>query len=93
MLSLIETARPDPCPAPFNLAAYVLGQADAMPDKIALQILRTTGAERWSYSRLKAAVLGVSGGLAALRLPAGSRVLLRLGNGVEFPLTAMIGTG
>lgn len=86
MLSVIETARPDPCPAPFNLAAYVLGQADAMPDKIALQILRTTGAERWSYSRLKAAVLGVSGGLAALRLPAGSRVLLRLGNGVEFPL-------
>jgi acyl-coenzyme A synthetase/AMP-(fatty) acid ligase len=86
MLSLIETARPDPCPAPFNLAAYVLRQAEVMPDKIALQILRTSGAERWSYARLKASVLGVSGGLAALGLPAGARVLLRLGNGVEFPL-------
>jgi len=86
MLSLTETMRPAPCPVPFNLAAYVLAQADVVPDKIALQILRPTGAERWSYARLRNAVLGVSHGLASLGLPLGARVLLRLGNGVEFPL-------
>lgn len=86
MLSLTETTRPAPCPTPFNLAAYVLAHADIVPDKIALQILRRTGAERWSYARLRGAVLGVSHGLASMGLPEGGRVLLRLGNGVEFPL-------
>ena len=46
-----------PCPAPFNLARHVLeASAARLPDKSALQILRPTGAERWSYARLEAAV-------------------------------------
>ena len=49
-------------PARFSLAAHVLAKAAAQPDKIALQILRLNGAERWSYGRLEAAVRGVATG-------------------------------
>lgn len=86
MLSLFDDQAPAPCPAPFNLAAYVLGRASAQPDKIALAVVKPSGAERWSYGRLEQAVRGVAGGLAALGLPQGAPVLLRLGNTVDFPL-------
>ena len=52
-----------PCPAPFNLAAHVLARANDDPDKIALAVLGPARAERWSYGRLKAAVLGTATGL------------------------------
>src|SRR5690606_4773332 len=42
--------------------------------------------ERWSYGRLAAAVQGVATGLAREGLRPGDRILLRLGNGVAFPL-------
>lgn len=75
-------------PDRFNLAAYVLEDSAArLPDKIALQILKLSGAERWSYARLIAAVQGVASGLTALGLPPQARILLRLGNQVEFALT------
>jgi acyl-coenzyme A synthetase/AMP-(fatty) acid ligase len=86
MLSVIDTGAFPPCPAPFNLAAYVLAAGTASPDRIALQILRASGAERWSYGRLSEAVQGVAGGLLARGLRPGDRLLLRLGNGVSFPL-------
>ncbi|SUZ30662.1 Benzoate--CoA ligase [Roseibaca ekhonensis] len=76
----------DNCPAPFNMAAYVLAAGALTPDKIALEILRASGAERWSFARLESAVRGTGTGLAALGLPPGARVLLRLGNSVDFPL-------
>ncbi len=76
-----------PCPAPFNLARHVLGASAArLPDKIALQVLRPTGAERWSYARLEAAVRGCGAGLLAAGLQPGERVLMRVGNGVAFPV-------
>lgn len=76
-----------PCPAPFNLARHVLGESAArLPDKIALQVLRQTGAERWSYARLEAAVRGCGTGLLARGLEPGDRVLMRVGNGVAFPV-------
>ncbi|MEY4983707.1 MAG: hypothetical protein RIR62_1973, partial [Pseudomonadota bacterium] len=75
-----------PCPAPFNLAAHVLRRADELADKSALQIVRPTGAERWSYGRLQAAVRGCGTGLLALGLQRGDRVLMRVGNTVEFPV-------
>lgn len=75
-----------PCPAPFNLAAYVLGRASAQPDKIALQVVGPARAERWSYGRLEGAVRGVARGLADRGIEPGGRVLLRIGNRVEFPL-------
>ena len=86
MLSEIRTLAGPACPAPFNLAAYVLAAGAATPEKIALQILTPAGDELWSYARLTAAVLGVAAGLAGLGLAPGSRVLLRLGNDVTFPL-------
>ena len=86
MLSLSPDPSPIRLPAPFNLAAHVLSRAEALGDKIALQVLRPTGAERWSYARLERAVRGVATGLADRGLAPGDRVLLRLGNGVEFPL-------
>ncbi len=86
MLSVTDSASLAPCPAPFNLAHYVLAAAQSRPDHIALQIVRPAGTERWSYARLDAAVRGVATGLLARGLGPGDRVLLRLGNGVSFPL-------
>lgn len=86
MLSVTDPGPRDPCPAPFNLAAHVLAAGGAQPDRIALQILRPTGAERWSYARLIAAVRGAATGLLALGLVPGDRVLLRLGNTPDFPV-------
>ena len=76
----------DPCPAPFNLAGYVLAAGRRTPDKIALALLGPTRSERWSYARLIRAVEGMAGGLRAAGLTPGDRVLLRLGNTPAFPV-------
>ena len=68
------------------MAEYVLEAGEAQPEKIALQILRPTGAERWSYARLTGAVRGIGTGLLRAGLVPGDRLLMRLGNNVEFPL-------
>ncbi|MGC9418231.1 MAG: class I adenylate-forming enzyme family protein [Rhodovulum sp.] len=86
MQALFDEGAPPSCPAPFNLAAYVLAPAAAHPEKVALAVIGPHGAERWSYARLEAAVRGLAAGLAGMGLPPGARVLLRLGNGVEFPI-------
>ncbi|MEQ8896547.1 MAG: class I adenylate-forming enzyme family protein [Roseovarius sp.] len=86
MLSQTTSAAFAPCPAPFNLAAHVLRHADATPDKVALAVLGLSGAERWSYAKLKSAVLGTGAGLLQAGLTPGDRVLMRLGNTVEFPI-------
>lgn len=84
--SLHDIGAPPPCPAPFNLAAHALAMAEAQPDRIALQIVRPDGAERWSYGRLSGAVCGIGAGFLGLGLRPGDRVLMRLGNTVDFPL-------
>jgi len=76
-------------PAPdarFNLAAHVLAAGDDRPDATALEILGPGGAECWSYRQLIAAVRGTATGLLDMGLRPGDRILLRLGNSVEFPL-------
>ena len=75
-----------PCPAPFNLARYVLAAGRATPDKVALAILGPSRAERWRFADLEAAVLGMAGGLRARGLAPGDRVLLRLDNTPDFPV-------
>jgi len=75
-----------PCPAPFNLAAHVLAAAGQTPDRIALAIVGASGAERWSFAALEGAARGIGSGLLAQGLHPGDRVLLRLGNTVDFPL-------
>lgn len=86
MLSVVNTGPSPPCPAPFNLAAHVLAPATQTPEKIALAVLGSAGAERWSFGRLSEAVLGVAGALERKGHSPGARVLLRLGNTVEFPI-------
>jgi len=74
------------CPAPFNLADYVLSAGRATPDKTALAVLHADRADSLSFARLEKAVLGLAGGLRAQGLRPGDRVLLRLGNTPEFPV-------
>ena len=76
----------DSAPDPFNLAGYVLEAGRQDPEKIALVVTGVSQAERWSYGRLTRAVQGMAGALKAEGIRAGDRILLRLGNTVEFPV-------
>ncbi|WP_068115125.1 class I adenylate-forming enzyme family protein [Tropicimonas marinistellae] len=78
---------PVPPPLSFNMAAHVLARADAQPDKTALAIVSPARASRWRYGALAQAVEGIAAGLLATGLSPGDRLLMRLGNEVEFPLT------
>ncbi|GAB4390030.1 class I adenylate-forming enzyme family protein [Albidovulum sp.] len=86
MRALVASEPPPPCPDGFNLAAHVLREAERLADKTALAVLRPGGAERWSYGRLAGAVRGVATGLLQAGLEPGDRLMMRLDNGVAFPL-------
>ncbi len=86
MDALFDDGPAPPCPAPFNLAAHVLARAAQTPDKVALAVIGMTGADRWSFGRLEAAVRGTATGLQRLGLEPGDRVLMRIGNTVDFPI-------
>ena len=58
MLSVFDYGPPAPCPAPFNLAAHVLGRAAARPDRLALSVLSEHASEDWSFAALETAVRG-----------------------------------
>jgi acyl-coenzyme A synthetase/AMP-(fatty) acid ligase len=86
MQAIFDQGAPPPCPAPFNLARYVLGHAQRLGNKTALAVVSPDGAESWSYAQLEAAVLGTASGLLSAGLRPGDRLLMRLGNSVEFPI-------
>lgn len=86
MSAIFDQGPPPPCPSPFNLAAYVLSHAERLRDKTALAVISPDGAESWSYQALEAAVRGAASGFLARGLEPGDRVLMRLGNRVEFPI-------
>ncbi|MEE8632867.1 MAG: class I adenylate-forming enzyme family protein, partial [Methyloceanibacter sp.] len=86
MDAIFDQGAPPPCPAPFNLAAYVLSRAEELGEKTALAVITPDGAEHWSYARLEAAVLGTASGFLAEGLVPGDRLLMRLGNTIEFPI-------
>jgi acyl-coenzyme A synthetase/AMP-(fatty) acid ligase len=86
MSAIFDQGRPPPCPAPFNLAAYVLGRARELGSKTALAVISPSGVECWTYAQLEAAVLGTASGFVAEGLRPGDRLLMRLGNSVEFPI-------
>jgi acyl-CoA synthetase (AMP-forming)/AMP-acid ligase II len=75
------------CPFDFNMAEYVLAYADITPEKVALSVLSNSGARRISYAQLKSDVLGVAQGLLDTGVEPDDRVLMRLGNTVDFPIT------
>lgn len=74
-----------PCPAPFNLAAHVLGRAAAVPEKTALRVLGP-GGTRLSFRDLETAVRGTGTGLREAGLAPGDILLMRLGNSADFPI-------
>ncbi len=86
MDAIFDQGPPPPCPVSFNMAAHVLAPAGARPDKVALAVVTPSGAERWSYGRLEAAVRGTASGLLGEGLAPGDRVLMRLGNTPDFPV-------
>ena len=86
MLS-IDDRRPGPeIPRDFNLARHVLAADGAGDDKLALIVLRAAGAERWSYGRLRNAVLTAAGTYLSRGLKPGDRLLMRIGNSPDFPV-------
>lgn len=85
-LSVETRGQPPDVPGRLNMAAHVLAGAAAHPDRSALQVVGPTGAERWSYARLAAAVRGAGSILVAQGLEPGDRVLLRLANSPAFPV-------
>ncbi|WP_412550441.1 class I adenylate-forming enzyme family protein [Shimia sp. MIT910701] len=86
MLSIFDQGPPPPCPSSFNMAAHVLRHADRLADKEALRVLSPNTPESWTYGALKSAILGTGTGLLRAGLNPGDRVLMRLGNTVEFPI-------
>ncbi|MDP5216277.1 class I adenylate-forming enzyme family protein [Ruegeria sp. 2205SS24-7] len=83
MLAIFDQGPPPPCPTPFNLAAFVMRQAQALPDKVALSVL---GAQDWTYGQLEGAIRGTGTGLLDRGIQPGEIVLMRLGNTVDFPI-------
>ena len=75
------------CPSDFNMAEYVLANADILPEKVALCVVSKSGARRISYAQLKSDVLGVAKGFLESGVGPNDRILMRLGNTVEFPVT------
>jgi acyl-coenzyme A synthetase/AMP-(fatty) acid ligase len=74
-------------PASFNMTAHVLARATDCPDKTALSIIGTRTAQNWTYGAIRSAILGSATGLLGLGLSLGDRILLRLGNTPDFPIT------
>ena len=86
MLSIFDEGPFAPCPEPFNLARHVLAGGLAAPDKPALLLAGEAEPLQWSHAELRRAVLGTAAGLLAEGLAPGDRLLLRIGNSVEFPV-------
>ncbi|MEQ3709342.1 MAG: class I adenylate-forming enzyme family protein [Tateyamaria sp.] len=86
MLS-VTNPKPFPaCPSPFNMAAYVLSRADALPDKVAVAVVSEKSVESFTYAKLLAAVRGTGTGFLQAGCKPGDKILLRLGNTIDFPI-------
>ena len=86
MLSVCDTGGFAPCPTPFNMAAHVMAAGIAAPDKDALLVIGPEHVDRWTFATLRSAILATATGLQRAGLRPGDKVLMRLGNTVDFPL-------
>jgi acyl-coenzyme A synthetase/AMP-(fatty) acid ligase len=86
MKAIVDLSPAAPCPAEFNLAAYVLAAGRATPDKMALNVYESGQPRRYSYAELTEAVLGTATGLKAAGVRAGDRVMIRIGSTANFPV-------
>ena len=86
MKAIVDLSPAAPCPAKFNLAAYVLAAGRATPDKMALNVYESGQPRRYSYAELTEAVLGTATGLKAAGVRAGDRVMIRIGSTADFPV-------
>ena len=85
-LSLIDEAPPPEVPPRFNLAAHVLAGMAHRPGHVALEIIAPDGTvQSWHHGEIIAAVTAADT-FFRRRLTPGSRILLRLGNSVRFPI-------
>ncbi|MGL4236340.1 class I adenylate-forming enzyme family protein [Tabrizicola sp.] len=86
MLSEVDT-RPFPAPPPaFNLAGHLLARAAELANKPALVLLGAQDDETLAYTDLLRLTEGCASVLLGLGLEPGDRVLMRLGNGLAFPI-------
>lgn len=69
------------------MAAYVLQHAHDCADKTALSIIGAGTSHDYSYAQITNAVRGGATGLLALGLKADDRVIIRLGNTADVPIT------
>ena len=86
MSAIHDAGPPPPCPDPFHMVAHVLRHAATQPDSVALSILYPDGRTDLRYGDLAARVAAIAGAFRVRGLAEGAVVLLRLGNGVDFPL-------
>ncbi|WP_299725661.1 class I adenylate-forming enzyme family protein [uncultured Tateyamaria sp.] len=86
MLSVDHTTPFPPCPSPFNMAAHVLRRAEALSNKVAVAVVSDSHVERMTYGELLAAVRGTGAGYLQAGCVPGERILLRLGNTIDFPI-------
>ncbi|SMP10343.1 Acyl-CoA synthetase (AMP-forming)/AMP-acid ligase II [Shimia sagamensis] len=68
------------------MAAHVLRHAERLAAKEALCVVSGSATESWTFAALKSAILGTGAGLLQSGLNPGDRVLMRLGNTVDFPI-------
>ena len=79
--------RPFPaCPDAFNLSGHVLACGQGLPDKTALLLAGPDQAQALTYADLSRLVGGCATALLSRGLTPGQRVLMRLGNGLAFPV-------
>lgn len=90
-LSIFSSSPPEPCPARFNFARYVVGDVAARwPDKVALIVvdgaIPEKARETWTFAEIDTAVKRAAGALEARGLQRGDRVLIRIGDTPLFPI-------
>ena len=86
MVSLFNSSKQLPCPDKFNLAKYVLSYSDNNSSKCALELIASPQNLKWSYEDLLHQVCSKARLLREHGIVENDRVLLRLGNTVNFPV-------